>query len=284
MSIRFLGQFLLEQGKIIREELLDALKLQKSMNAKIGTIALEENYLTQEQIDSICICQHNEDKLFGEIAVEKGYITQEQLNEILTIQKNEHFSLSDALIQKGYLTVEELQAEMKFIQERAEAIETKKLQILQTSRRPEVENAFLNSTLKLLRRIVHIDLECFDLQRDRSKVNNYVWNIAQEFYGDVSGIYILSMREKSLLKIASEIIQEQQRTIDDLSKDSGKEFVNMLVGNAAVLLSEKNTKITINAPQIYSDFNSIELNGEEFIAATLVSPDNEAIQCIINYS
>ena len=43
----------IEQGKIIREELLDALDLQKSMNAKIGTIALEGNYLTQEQIDSI---------------------------------------------------------------------------------------------------------------------------------------------------------------------------------------------------------------------------------------
>ena len=66
MSIKFLGQFLLERGKIIREELLEALNLTKSTNLSIGQIALESEDLTREQIDSICICQKSTDKLFVE--------------------------------------------------------------------------------------------------------------------------------------------------------------------------------------------------------------------------
>jgi len=279
MSIKFLGQFLLERGKIIREELLEALNLTKSTNLSIGQIALESEDLTREQIDSICICQKSTDKLFGEIAVEKKYLTQEQVDELLMIQKNERFSLRDALIQKGYLTMQELQEEMKYIQERSEAIEAKNLEVIQASKHPDVEQAFIDVALKMLRRVAQMDLACYELHRDKNKQNAEYWNINQAFYGDISGIFTLSISEKTFLKIASEMIQEQQRKIDDLSKDAGKEFVNMVLGNVAVRLSEKGTKISIKLPEISTKLNDV-IDTDELLVARFVSSEYE-VRCIL---
>jgi len=151
--------------------------------------------------------------------------------------------------------------------------------VIQASKHPDVEQAFIDVALKMLRRVAQMDLACYELHRDKNKQNAEFWNINQAFYGDISGIFTLSISEKTFLKIASEMIQEQQRKIDDLSKDAGKEFVNMVLGNVAVRLSEKGTKISIKLPEISTKLNDV-IDTDELLVARFVSSEYE-VRCIL---
>lgn len=260
MSVKFFGQFLLERGKIIKEELLDALEFQKTINVKLGTIALDAGYLNAEQVERIRSQQITTDKLFGEIAIDMQYLTPEQLEELLVIQKNERISLGDALLQKGYLNLSELEEELKVYKSQQNVYEAKGQYAIVKSLNPEIPQTFIDLTIKFLRRLVDIDVDVLESHNNPEKIAPYLWNVCQQFYGNTKGMYILSLSEKPLLKIASNIAQENLKEIDDLAKDGSKEFVNTLVGNTVAKLSQKNIKLSLKPPELYPSLGQIHID------------------------
>ena len=241
MSGKFFGQFLLEKGKILKEELLDALEFQKNINVKLGTIALDSGYLNSAQIEKIHQEQHRTDKLFGEIAIELNYLTSEQLEELLTIQKNERISFGDALMQKGYISLQELESELKLFKEKyPDSTEEVKKTL---SKAPKLSEIFVDTTIKLLRRLGDLSTDIVEYHEDSKRIAPYLWNVYQEFYGDLSGILILSVNEPAFLKIASTIADEKFIKIDDFAKDGMKEFINVVLGNTITKLSGKDINV-----------------------------------------
>lgn len=260
MSARFFGQFLLERGKIIREELLDAVEFQKTINVKLGIIALDAGYLTADQIEKIHAEQQRTDKLFGELAIEFGFLKLEELEDLLLIQKNERISLGDALIQKGYLTMSSLEEELKIYKSSKQNITESVYQKISQLKSHKIPEVFLDLTIKLLRRLTDIEVDVLDVTSTSSSMAPHIWNTYQEFSGDTNGMFILSFDDKTLLNIASGIAQEQLRDIDEFAKDGVKEFVNTLVGHSAAKFSQDNIKIELRPPGIFTSLSNITLN------------------------
>jgi len=285
MSVKFFGQYLLEQGKIIKEELLDALEFQKKVNAKLGTIALDAGYLTAEQVERIHSEQQRTDKLFGEIAIGLNYLTPEQLEELLIIQKNERISLGDALIQKGYLTLSELEEVLKEFKRSQEVFIQKAKFGIVKSTHPEFTESFIDLTIKFLRRLTDIEVEVIASHNNPEKIAPYIWNVYQNFFGDTVGFYMLSLHEKSFLQIASGIAQEKLREIDDFAKDGVKEFINTLVGNTAARLSQHGIKIDLKPPNIAPSVGLLQIPPEviETVSVTLAASQYE-MQMSLLYS
>jgi len=285
MSVKFFGQFLLERGKIIRQELLDALEFQKTINVKLGTIALDAGYLNAEQVESIRNQQMTTDKLFGEIAIEMKYLTTEQLEDLLLIQKNERISLGDALVQKGYLNLSELEEELKQYKKQQETYETKGQYAIVKSLNSEIPQTFVDLSIKFLRRMVDINVDALESHNDQQKIAPYLWNVCQQFYGNSNGMYILSLSEKPLLKIASGIAQENLKEIDELAKDGAKEFVNTVVGNTVSKLSHKGIKLGLKPPEIYPSLGHIHIDPQcSQTASVKLSSAEYEIQLSIVYS
>lgn len=260
MSVKFFGQFLLERGKIIREELLDALELQQKVNVKLGAIAVDAGYLTAKQIEEICQRQQQSDKMFGEIAVELNYLTDKQVMELLSIQKNERLSLAEALMQKGYLTLSDLEQELAEFKKSQEGVSNKVYLAVKEYPTPCIPETFLDLTLKFFRRLVGIDLEVIDSHRDSHRIAPYLWNISQGFRGDSNGMVILSMPDQVFLKAASHVAQEKLWEIDEFAKDSVREFVNIVAGNVAAKLSHShNIHITLHPPKFFTSLGTIEI-------------------------
>lgn len=285
MSVKFFGQYLLEQGKIIKEELLDALEFQKKNNAKLGTIAIDAGYLTSSQVEHIHNEQQRTDKLFGEIAIGLNYLTPDQLEDLLIMQKNERISLGDALVQKGYLTLSELEDVLKaFKKYQDNFLKTVRFTIAKTQS-PEIPDVFLDLTVKFIRRLADFDVEVMASHNNSQKICPHIWNIYQIFSGDTTGLYMISIPDKTLLRIASGIAQEPLHEIDDFTKDAAKEFVNTLVGNTVAKLSHKGLRLNLKPPELATSLGVVKIPNEstEIVSVTLGSPQFE-IQMSVLYS
>jgi len=278
MPLKFFGQFLLERGKILRQELLDALEFQKQANVKLGTIALEGGYLTKEQIDHIRLEQQRIDKMFGEVAVQLKYLTPQQVQELLEIQKNERITLGEALVQKGYLSLANLEQELAEFKKLQEGVTEKVYLAVKKAPAPAIPETFLDLTIKLFRRMVDIDLEVVESHKDVSKIVPYLWNIYQRFSGDIMGLCVISFTEPIFLKTASHVALEKFWEIDDLAKDGVREFVNVVVGNSAAQLSHDNgLRLSLHPPKFFTSLATIEIPMEisETVAIKLSCPAYE---------
>lgn len=277
MSVKFFGQFLLEKGKIIREELLDALKFQKEVNVKLGTIALDSGYLTVEQIEQITRLQQQSDKMFGEIAVAHNYLTEKQLEELLLIQKNERISLGEALVQKGYLTLAELALELKDYKQSQHGVTERIYAEIKKTPDSLLAEVFLDMTIKLFRRIADIEMQVLNIHNNADRISPHLWNFYQNFSGKSAGVFILSVPDPILLSIASHMAQEKIWEIDNFAKDGVKEFVNYIVGNSVAKLSQENLPLELQPPKIVTSLGKIEIPSEsnQVMSAKLGSQEYE---------
>lgn len=108
MAAKFLGQFLLEQGLIDRQQLLDALEAQRRSNPVLGELAQSIGMLDYIQAARINERQRREDKRFGDVAQEMGLLTAGQVDVLLEQQKRQRKLFGDILVEHGALSREQL--------------------------------------------------------------------------------------------------------------------------------------------------------------------------------
>lgn len=107
MFTQFFGNYLFNEKLVTKQQLIEALEMQKVVRAKLGVLAINAGYMTAKQVDEVHAEQQRADKRFGDIAVEKGFVTEAQVEELLSNQKQAHLVLGQALVDKGYLTNEQ---------------------------------------------------------------------------------------------------------------------------------------------------------------------------------
>ena len=107
MFTQFFGNYLFNEKLVTKQQLIEALEMQKFARAKLGVLAINAGYMTGAQVDEVHAEQQRMDKRFGDIAVDKGYMTEEQVEELLKNQKQSHLVIGQALVDKGYLTNEQ---------------------------------------------------------------------------------------------------------------------------------------------------------------------------------
>lgn len=193
--------------------------------------------------------------------------------------------MGDALLQKGYLSLSELETELKIFKQEEKNLDVKAHGAVMNAPDRELPEAFIDLTIKFLRRMSDIDVEIINSHNDEEKIAPHLWNVCQAFYGDSDGLYVLSMSEKPLLEVASSIAQETLHEIDDFTKDGAKEFVNTLVGNSAAKLSKNGIKISLRPPEIHSSLGQINIASESSttVSVKLASADYD-LQMSVAYS
>ena len=113
MAAKFLGQFLLEQGLIDRQQLLDALDAQRRSNPVLGELAQALGMLDYIQTARIHERQRRDDKRFGDVALDMGLLTGEQVGTLLDQQKRRRRLFGDILVERGALSREQLQQSLQ---------------------------------------------------------------------------------------------------------------------------------------------------------------------------
>ncbi|MCM1099792.1 MAG: hypothetical protein NC079_04925 [Clostridium sp.] len=108
MVEHILGNYLIDTGKITKEQFDNVMELQDTTRVKLGVLAVSEGLMTTEQADEVNLLQIAEDRRFGDIAIEEGYLTAEQVEKLLKNQGSAYLAFIQNLMDEDYVTSEEL--------------------------------------------------------------------------------------------------------------------------------------------------------------------------------
>jgi len=103
-----LGNYLVETGKITKEQLAQTLADQDTVRVKLGLIAVAEGMMTLEQTAEVNRLQALMDQRFGDIAVQKGYLTDEQVGKLLKKQGNAYLTFIQTMVDSQLLDMEDV--------------------------------------------------------------------------------------------------------------------------------------------------------------------------------
>lgn len=108
MVEHILGTYLIDTGKITKEQFDNVMELQDTTRVKLGMLAVSEGLMTAEQADEVNLLQIAQDRRFGDIAIEEGYLTAEQVEKLLKHQGSAFLTFIQNLVDEDLVTAEEL--------------------------------------------------------------------------------------------------------------------------------------------------------------------------------
>lgn len=103
-----LGRYLLSQGRITLQQLIDAVLWQRAQRPAVGKIALSWKVLERKQVYEV-LMEKRHDQLFCSVAVDKGYMTPFQRLAILGKQRQLQQPIGRYFVEKGILSEVEVE-------------------------------------------------------------------------------------------------------------------------------------------------------------------------------
>lgn len=108
MSVKFFGQFLIDQGEVDASDVREALVLMERENATLGQLAIAQGYLRAQDAARINAEQRSRDVAFGDLAVELGLLSPQQLVDLLQRQRSRRLPIGQALVRLGRIDIDRL--------------------------------------------------------------------------------------------------------------------------------------------------------------------------------
>ncbi len=249
MAVKFFGQFLIENGVVTRENLLQAMELQERKNLKLGEMALHLGYVSQADITRAHNAQLSKDLRLGDLLVEMGILSQDQLNDVITRQKNSHLYIGEALVLVNALTSGQLQKQLEAFKADQSDFVSGTTELPVTVVNSEIWQMAVDLTYKMITRILSIQFRSGKAQVVSVIPANFMI-AAMDFSGDVEGCYMLSVNE-GLQKVIAKAILREESVEDEPSEvleDTVMEFVNIVCGNIAAKASQMGKIMEISPP------------------------------------
>ena len=251
MALKFFGQFLLEQGAITRDQLLDAVKYQGSIVRPLCALAIERGYLTKEQIAKLDAEHQGSDKKFIEIALHENILTFQQMEELHKIKSERWVFLGEALANRGHLTLSRMN-ELFEEYRKGQPVEDSFLsKTLASVPEHEIITAMLQVTVDLF---IHYTKQIVEvLAVEEAPIvsgDSVAYVFAQKVAGDKNFDYAMALPEMLTLAIASHMMGEEMKEVNATVLDAVSEFVNVVIGNGCTKLCLKNFKVHAEPPRI----------------------------------
>ncbi len=286
MAVKFFGQFLIENGVVTRENLLQAMELQEIKNLKLGEMALQLGYVSQADITRAHNAQLSKDMRLGDLLVEMGMLSQDQLKDVITRQKNSHLYIGEALVLVNAMTSGQLQKQLEAFKVDQSDYVSDAIELPVTVANSEIWQMAVDLTFKLITRILSIQFRSGKAHMVSVIPSNFMI-AAMDFSGDVEGCYMLSVNE-GLQKVIAKAIMREESVDDEPSEvleDTVMEFVNIVCGNIAAKASQMGKIMEISPPTtIIPPQNGIPVaEGQSALCFPIHVGDFERMELIIQF-
>lgn len=255
-----LGNYLVETGKITKEQLAQTLEKQDSVRVKLGLIAVAEGMMTLEQTNEVNRLQALMDQRFGDIAVQKGYLTDEQVGKLLKKQGNAYLSFIQALVDNEYLDMEDVDLVVNsfrlingYSNSEMDALKSDEADRIVPLFVPETGKQFtgiISTAIKTLIRLV--DRHIYIGKAEITNAFPAKDMVSQALEGNGGLITCLSEGNGALLQVCSVYGQEEFEQLDLDSLDAAGELLNCLNGLYVSGLSREGQFLELMPPD-YTD-------------------------------
>lgn len=113
-------------------------------------------------------------------------------------------------------------------------------------------NPFIQASCSVLKTVANFDSSLGKIYIKTSPYASDSLSIVIGLIGDIKGHIVISMDRKVACKIASRMMMGMPvERLDEISKSAISEAANMILGNAATILSSKSIKIDITPPALF---------------------------------
>ena len=263
MFTQFFGGFLLRQGVISPEQLVQAITQESTAHIKLGTLAMHAGFMTASEVDDIKVAQTHKDRKFGELCLEKGYLTAAQVDQLLGDQYPKYLLLGQVLVESGIITQQKFQELIDLYKKENEITDddmrNEQEQTLHSvirsycSQLKSSENEYFIEYLNLLfnNLIRFIGDDFTPLPPVQGK--DYAATIfsSQEIQGSIHIQSILDMTTESAIAFASRYVSENFTEFDEYVQASLEDFLNLHNGLFNVNMSN-NYSIELNLQPPFS--------------------------------
>lgn len=251
-----LGNYLVEAGKITKEQLVSVIENLDSARAKLGLIAVSEGMMTTSQADEVNMLQTVQDKRFGDIAVEKRYLTNEQVEKLLKKQGSVYLSFVQALLDQKLLVMDELDLLINdfkkvngYSNSDFEDIKSDEVDRILPFLLPEEAAEYqelIGTVIRTLIRMVDRHLYVGKAAMiDEFQQENLA---LQRMEGEGGMVDSFSERDGALLKLCSIFGQEEFEELDIFALDAAAELLNCCNGMYVSELSRKGHFLELTPP------------------------------------
>ena len=268
MFSQYFGQYLLKKNYLTKSQLNMAIEYKQSVHLKLGVLAINAGYMNAQQANQVHQMQTKADKRFGELAVEAGYIKEEQIEELLSSQKFGHLLLAQAVVDKNYMSLEKFE-EAIYEYKKEYGISESQFDALQKDDVDEIINIYvklddhkygieIKQYISLFMRniIRFIDPEFYTDEIIKVEEYKTKWAASQRIKNSINLQTYVNAGTEVFVKIASRYAEEELSTIDEMSKDSVGEFLNLNNGLYLVEMSNRGIELDME-PQAVSFENTI---------------------------
>ncbi len=255
-----LGNYLVETGKITKEQLAETLEKQDSVRVKLGLIAVAEGMMTLEQTAEVNRLQALMDQRFGDIAVQKGFLTDEQVGKLLKKQGNAYLSFIQTLVDSEYLDMEDVDLVVNsfrlvngYSNSEMDALKSDEAERIVPLFVPEEGKQFIDIISTAVKTLIRlIDRHIYIGKAEMVNAFPAKDMVSQSMQGENGFISCLSEGSGALLKVCTVFGQEDFPQLDLDSLDAAGELLNCINGLFASGLS-RNGKFLELLPPDYSD-------------------------------
>lgn len=260
MVEHILGNYLVETGKITKEQLAQTLADQDTVRVKLGLIAVAEGMMTLEQTAEVNRLQALMDQRFGDIAVQKGYLTDEQVSKLLKKQGNAYLSFIQTMVDSQLLDMEDVELVINTFR-LINGYSNSEMEDLKSDDVDRIVPLFIPEEGKQFAGIISTAIKTFIRLIDR---HIYIGKaemtssfpakdmVSQSLQGDGGLISCLSEGNGALLQVCSVYAKEDFEQLDLDSLDAAGELLNCINGLFASGLSRDGKFLELMPPD-YSD-------------------------------
>ena len=277
MAAKFFGQFLLERGVINREQLLQALELQRQSNPLLGEIAERMGLLNATDVRRINDQQRREDKRFGDIAVALGLLDEAQVGRLIAKQQASRKLFGEILLEIGALDADTLGRELdRHREQREQAVDA--LQLGMTGHRyGELAPRAAATATTLFGRVLHLPCQLAALM---SSAELAAMPIAAQVLisGDRSFRLAIGCDEAMVLTIGRGFLAGAvpPEIVDaELARDALGEFLNIVMGYVVKEQVDADQHYTASPPQFDRDPATIARDDADTLALRLTTPSGD---------
>lgn len=233
-----LGNYLVQTGKLTKEQLTCALADQDTIRVKLGLIAVAEGMMTLEQTSEVNHLQSTMNQRFGDIAVSKGYLTEVQVSKLLKKQGNTYLSFIQTLIDSNCLDMEDMDLVVNsfrlingYSNSEMEALKSDEPERIVPLFIPEESKQFtdiISTVIKTLIRCIdrHIYIGKAEMVSSFPQKNM----VSQSLQGNGGLVSCFSEGNGALLQISSRFAKEDFEHLDEDSLDAAGELLNCING------------------------------------------------------
>lgn len=262
MFTQFFGNYLLNEGLVTPEQLVEGLQEKKNTRMKLGVLAINAGYMTASQVERVHEMQSKMDKRIGDIAVELGYLTEDQLMELLKAQQPfGYLLLGQALVDRGYISNAQFEHAIKAYKEKYSltdqeiaANEISKVDVLiqshcdfSSTSHPSLYKEFVSLLMNDLVRFVGDDFTPLAPVKELDTTG--LLFSRQDVVGEFTTNTQIIASESAMIEFATRYAGEEITELNEYVEASAQDFINLNNGLFIVNVSnEEQIELKLTPP------------------------------------